>query len=106
MRHVGQRLKPGATLIVKNGAQGRDRLSERHVASGRRNRVGVFDTIGAGDSFNTGYLRSATERTRSARRARSRLPGGGVDHFAISAPLDRAGELAEQIDLPRLRVAQ
>lgn len=49
-------LKPGATLVVKAGARG-----AIGVQSGRRFEcaapaVTVFDTIGAGDSFNAGYL--------------------------------------------------
>lgn len=49
-------LKPGATLVVKAGACG-----AIGVQDGRRYECGapsaaIFDTIGAGDSFNAGYL--------------------------------------------------
>jgi sugar/nucleoside kinase (ribokinase family) len=49
-------LAPGATLVVKAGAQG-----AIGVQGGRRIEcaappVATFDTIGAGDSFNAGYL--------------------------------------------------
>jgi len=49
-------LSPGATLVVKSGAKG-----AIGVQGGRRidcaaPKVATFDTIGAGDSFNAGYL--------------------------------------------------
>jgi ribokinase len=49
-------LKPGATLVVKAGARG-----AIGVQGGRRfdcaaPSADIFDTIGAGDSFNAGYL--------------------------------------------------
>jgi sugar/nucleoside kinase (ribokinase family) len=49
-------LKPGATLIVKTGARGalgiQDGVRCEHGAA----QTAIFDTIGAGDSFNAGYL--------------------------------------------------
>jgi sugar/nucleoside kinase (ribokinase family) len=50
-------LKPGATLVVKTGSRG-----AIGVQGGRRFdcaapvATAIFDTIGAGDSFNAGYL--------------------------------------------------
>lgn len=56
-QRVGARLKPGAHLVIKLGADGalgwvRGR-SQRCAAEAV---AGVFDTVGAGDGFNTGYL--------------------------------------------------
>ena len=53
---VTPQLKPGATLVVKAGARG-----AVGVQGGRRfdcaaPTATIFDTIGAGDSFNAGYL--------------------------------------------------
>jgi ribokinase len=49
-------MKPGASLIVKTGAKGAVGLQhDEHVISEAVPSV-VFDTIGAGDSFNAGYL--------------------------------------------------
>jgi sugar/nucleoside kinase (ribokinase family) len=49
-------LKPGASLVVKIGARGalgiQDGKRYEHAAA----QVAIFDTIGAGDSFNAGYL--------------------------------------------------
>jgi ribokinase len=49
-------LRPGATLAVKVGARGAlgAQDGERHESAAQP--AAIFDTIGAGDSFNAGYL--------------------------------------------------
>ncbi|HEY0766887.1 MAG TPA: carbohydrate kinase family protein [Steroidobacteraceae bacterium] len=49
-------LKPGASLIVKTGARGALGFQSGATLEQRAARLAVFDTIGAGDSFNAGYL--------------------------------------------------
>lgn len=49
-------LKPGATLVVKAGARGAIGVQDGHRFECAAPTVTVFDTIGAGDSFNAGYL--------------------------------------------------
>jgi len=106
MLNVGHRLKPGATLIVKNGAKGAVGLQNGTSARAGAVETAVFDTIGAGDSFNAGYLAarlnghdlagSLDAGCRAAASIISRFPRRAI------AP----GELAAHVDLPRLRVAQ
>jgi ribokinase len=55
-------LKPAGTLVVKSGARGATAVA----ADGRRcecaaPRARIFDTVGAGDSFNAGYLLACLE---------------------------------------------
>ena len=106
MLNVGQRLKPGATLIVKNGAQGAVGLQNGATAQANAVATAVFDTIGAGDSFNAGYL---------VARLNGHDLGGALDAGCRSAAsiISRfprrsitPGELAAHVDLPRLRVAK
>lgn len=59
MRVLQAHLPPGGTLVVKAGARGA--LAARGPAllrqsAARREANEIFDTIGAGDSFNAGYL--------------------------------------------------
>lgn len=57
VQHIARLLKPGARLIVKLGAAGAlghvDGQNTRYATEAV---TGIFDTVGAGDSFNTGYL--------------------------------------------------
>ena len=106
MLNVGQRLKPGATLIVKNGAQGAVGLQNGATAQANAVATAVFDTIGAGDSFNAGSqvacltghnIGGAPDAgCRSAASIISRFPRRSIT----------PGELAAHVDLPRLRVAK
>ncbi len=49
-------LRPGATLVVKAGARGALACQGSLQLSQAAEAAEVFDTIGAGDSFNAGYL--------------------------------------------------
>src|SRR5262245_37930465 len=55
-RKVSRLLKPGASLVVKTGARGAIGLQGGRSCQSSAGSVTVFDTIGAGDSFNAGYL--------------------------------------------------
>ena len=49
-------LKPGASLIVKTGARGALGMQDGKRCEHPAAQAAIFDTIGAGDSFNAGYL--------------------------------------------------
>ena len=49
-------LKPGATLVVKTGPRGATATQGGRRYNCPAPRAEIFDTIGAGDSFNAGYL--------------------------------------------------
>lgn len=90
VQRVSQLLRPGARLIVKLGPAGAlgqmDGTRHRHasdVASG------IFDTVGAGDSFNTGYLAAC-------------LQGAGL-HDALAAGCRTAAAIL--LRFPRKRIA-
>lgn len=53
---VASWLKPGATLVVKTGERGAIGFQQGKCVAFEAVQVAVFDTIGAGDSFNAGYL--------------------------------------------------
>ena len=56
---IGQltpRLKRGATLVVKSGARGAIGIEDGQRCECPAPQPIIFDTIGAGDSFNAGYL--------------------------------------------------
>jgi sugar/nucleoside kinase (ribokinase family) len=106
MPNVAHRLKPGASLIVKNGARSAVGLQNGIGARAEAVATEVFDTIGAGDSFNAGYLAARLNGhdlsgaldagCRAAASIISRFPRRSI------AP----GELAVQIDFPRLALAR
>lgn len=57
VQHVASLLKPGAHLIVKLGAAGAlGHVNGRSTHHTTEMVADIFDTVGAGDSFNTGYL--------------------------------------------------
>jgi sugar/nucleoside kinase (ribokinase family) len=102
--NVSRALKPGASLIVKNGAKGATGFQ-----SGATMRVdavpsAVFDTIGAGDSFNAGYLLARLEGSdlTSALEAGCRAAAAVITRFPRR--LIKPGELAELVELPRRRI--
>ncbi|ALN57883.1 kinase, pfkB family protein [Lysobacter enzymogenes] len=63
VRRVAGLLKPGAHLIVKLGAAGAlGHVDGRSTLHATQAAADVFDTVGAGDSFNTGYLAARLNR--------------------------------------------
>ncbi len=105
VQHVARLLKPGAHLIVKLGAAGAlghvDGRSTRYTTE----MVGdIFDTVGAGDSFNTGYLAARLSQTSTSQAStkqaslRDALAAGCRTASAILPRFPRkrigAGELA------------
>ena len=56
MTSIAQMLKPGATLVAKVGPRGAFGLQDARLLATPAPQVTPFDTIGAGDSFNAGYL--------------------------------------------------
>lgn len=53
---IAAALKPGASLIVKVGARGAMGIQNDRRVSHDAEPADIFDTIGAGDAFNAGYL--------------------------------------------------
>ena len=106
MLQVSQRLKPGATLIVKNGAQGAVGIQDGATVRAGAVATAVFDTIGAGDSFNAGYLvaRLNGHELSGALEAGCRAAASIISRFPRRSI--KAGELAAHVDLPQLRLAQ
>lgn len=102
--NVSRRLKPGASLVVKNGAKGATGFQ-----SGATMRVdavpsAVFDTIGAGDSFNAGYLLARLEGSdlTTSLAAGCRAAAAIITRFPRKSI--KPGELAELVELPRRRI--
>jgi sugar/nucleoside kinase (ribokinase family) len=56
MQRIGQSLKPGASLVAKAGARGAIGVQDGASALCATREANVFDTVGAGDSFNAAYL--------------------------------------------------
>jgi sugar/nucleoside kinase (ribokinase family) len=99
-------LKPGATLVVKVGARG-----AIGVQGGRRFECAapsaeIFDTIGAGDSFNAGYLLARLNGCALT----DCLTAGCNTASAIIARFPRRsitrGELAGRIRAPRAQAME
>ncbi|MFD0323921.1 carbohydrate kinase family protein [Lysobacter gummosus] len=63
VQRVAGLLKPGAHLIVKLGAAGAlGHVDGRSIRYATQETLEIFDTVGAGDSFNTGYLAARLNR--------------------------------------------
>lgn len=92
-------LKPGATLVVKRGARGAIGVQPPHHCCAEAPQAEIFDTIGAGDSFNAGYLLA---RLRGANLAAA-LAAGCRSASAIIARFPRRsiarGELRGRLAL-------
>jgi ribokinase len=93
-------LKSGATLVVKTGPRG-----ALGIQGGRRSEhaaqpASIFDTTGAGDSFNAGYLLARLEGAELA----ASLAAGCAAATAVIARFPRRSIAAG--DLARLRVRQ
>lgn len=101
---VSRRLKPGATLVVKNGAKGATGFQAGATTSVDAVPSAVFDTIGAGDSFNAGYLLARLEGSdlTTALAAGCRAAAAVITRFPRKSI--QPGELAELVELPRRRI--
>jgi sugar/nucleoside kinase (ribokinase family) len=103
---VARLLKPGASLIVKTGARGALGVQAGRRLEYRAAQFAVFDTIGAGDSFNAGYLLS---RLHGGDLGRSLMAGCQAAASIISRFPRRQiqpGELADRIAAPLAMLAQ
>ena len=92
-------LKPGATLIVKTGERGAVGIQQGKRLEFGAEKLSVFDTIGAGDSFNAGYLLS---RLNGGDLAQSLVAGCQAAASIISRfprRQIRPGELAGHLSL-------
>jgi len=104
LANVSRRLKPGASLVVKNGSKGA--IGFQAGATMRVDAVpsAVFDTIGAGDSFNAGYLLARLEGSdlTDSLAAGCRAAAAVITRFPRRSI--KPGELAELVDLPQRRI--
>jgi ribokinase len=95
-------LLPSATLVVKTGAKGAVAVQDGVHAQRGAADADVFDTVGAGDSFNAGYLMA---RMRGAVLSDA-IAAGCAAATSIIARFPRraigAGELAASLDVQRL----
>lgn len=102
--NVSRRLKAGASLVVKNGAKGA--IGFQAGATMRVDAVpsAVFDTIGAGDSFNAGYLLARLEGSdlTNSLAAGCRAAAAVITRFPRRSI--KPGELAELVELPQRRI--
>ncbi len=102
--NVSRRLKAGASLVVKNGAKGA--IGFHAGATMRVDAVpsAVFDTIGAGDSFNAGYLLARLEGSdlTNSLAAGCRAAAAVITRFPRRSI--KPGELAELVELPQRRI--
>lgn len=97
LARVSRRLKPHASLIVKNGSDGAMGFQNGGTVEVDAVPVNVFDTIGAGDSFNAAYLlaRIAGHDLRGALDAGCRAAASIIGRFPRREI--RPGELAEHL---------
>ena len=95
IERLGSMLKRGATLVVKTGARGAIGAQDGKLCECPSPQASIFDTVGAGDSFNAGYLLA---RLDGAGLAES-LSAGCRSAAAIIARFPRrsiaAGDLAD-----------
>ncbi|KQV48341.1 hypothetical protein ASC95_20565 [Pelomonas sp. Root1217] len=94
---IGRELKAGASLVVKVGARGAMGFEAGRRSAHDAEPADIFDTIGAGDAFNAGYLAARLRGghlaeglaagCRTARAILSRFPRKTI----------RAGEFADCI---------
>jgi ribokinase len=91
LERVQGMLKPGAALVVKNGARGAIGAAKGERCECAAARTTVFDSVGAGDSFNVGYLVA-------------RLNGAGLA-AAVSAGCETAAEIISRFPRRGLRRA-
>jgi ribokinase len=93
------KLKPGATLVVKAGSRGAIGVQGARRSDCPAPAATIFDTIGAGDSFNAGYLLA---RLNGCSLPQSLLAGCNTASTIIARFPRRAiarGELARALTL-------
>lgn len=76
------RLRPATRLIVKRGAEGALCLCDGAVMECGARDLSVFDTVGAGDAFNAGYLHA--------------VAGGASIRSALACGIDVAGRVISE----------
>lgn len=75
--------RAGATIIAKTGPQGAVAFAHGEIVHHRAEPLAIFDTVGAGDAFNAGYLLACTndngteERLAAGCRAAAQI----ISHF-------------------------
>ena len=104
LTNVSPRLKPGASLVVKIGAKGATGFQAGTTVRVDAVPSTVFDTIGAGDSFNAGYLLARLEGSdlTDALAAGCRAAAAVITRFPRRSI--KPGELAELVELPQRRI--
>lgn len=97
LARIARALKPAATLVVKVGARGALGIENGQRITHDTEPADIFDTIGAGDAFNAGYLSSRLKGSNLAEA----LAAGCRTARAILARFPRktirAGEFADCI---------
>jgi len=91
LAQLAPRLKPGATLVAKSGERGAVAVADGRRCERAATRATIFDTVGAGDSFNAGYLLA-------------RLHGAGLDD-ALAAGCKAAAAILSSFPRRALRAA-
>ena len=96
---IASLLKPRATLVVKTGERGALGIQQGDRLEFGAEKLSVFDTIGAGDSFNAGYLLSRLNGGDLARSlmAGCRAAGSIISRFPRRQI--RPGELSGQLSM-------
>jgi sugar/nucleoside kinase (ribokinase family) len=102
---VSRRLKPGASLIAKTGAQGAVGFRDGATVCVGAVASTVFDTIGAGDAFNAGYLLARLNGYDLAPALEAGCHAAASIITRFPRRSIRPGEFAGQIGLPLRRVA-
>ena len=87
-------LRAGASLVVKTGARGAIGIQDGRQCEAAAHTAEIFDTIGAGDSFNAGYLLARLDGAdlEDALAAGCRAAATIISHFPRRSI--RPGELA------------
>ena len=95
LRWLAARLAPGGIAVAKTGSKGASAFDGHSFARGNAPRAEVFDTVGAGDSFNAGFLlaltdgasleRALTTGCRAATAIISHFPRAGIAPGAFKA---------------------
>jgi len=102
MHNVSAMLKPGASLIVKTGAKGAVGIQNGASVVSAAVPADVFDTIGAGDSFNAGYLLGRVNGYDLADALEAGCNAAASIISRFPRRQIRPGELASRIALPDL----